>query len=84
MGPAIDGLNADLLNGRIRHGSNPILNMCAVNAKVQEDRHGNKIMYKTKETGRMDGIQALALAYGARLVAEPEVIEEVNEFFIAL
>lgn len=65
MAPAIDTLESELLNGRIRHGNHPVLTMCAANAIVVQDAAGNRKLDKSKSTGRMDGMQALAMAQGA-------------------
>lgn len=67
MSPALDTLEADLLNGRLRHGNNPVLNMCAANATATKDPAGNRKLDKSKATGRIDGMVALAMA---RAVAE--------------
>ena len=53
-----------LLNGRIRHGLNPVLTMCAANAVVTKDPAGSRKLDKGKATGRIDGLQALAMAVG--------------------
>lgn len=64
MSPALDVLEADLLNGRIRHGNHPVLTMCAANAVVTKDAAGNRKLDKHKATGRIDGLVALAMALG--------------------
>lgn len=64
MSPALDSLEAELLNGRIRHGMNPVLTMCAANAVVTKDPAGSRKLDKGKATGRIDGLQALAMAVG--------------------
>lgn len=65
MSPAIDSLEAELLNGRIAHGMHPVLTMCAANAVVTKDPAGNRKLDKGKATGRIDGMVALAMAFGA-------------------
>src|SRR5699024_1204127 len=42
MSPALDNLEAELLNGRIAHGGNPVLTMAMMSAKVQADPAGNR------------------------------------------
>lgn len=64
MSPALDILEADLLNGRVRHGMHPVLTMCAANAVVTKDAAGNRKLDKHKATGRIDGMVALAMALG--------------------
>jgi hypothetical protein len=65
MSPAMDTLEAELLNQRIRHGGNPILKWCAANAIAVKDPAGNRKLDKAKSTGRIDGIVALTMAMGA-------------------
>ena len=72
MSPAIDALEAELLNGRLRHGSNPVLDMCAANAVVIKDPSGNRKLDKSKATGRIDGMVALSMAVGVLQLAEQD------------
>lgn len=71
MTPAIEALEAALLNRKLRHGNNPVMNMCAANAVATRDAAGNRKIDKSKSTGRIDGIVALAMALG-RAAAEPQ------------
>lgn len=70
MAPALDALEAELLNARVAHGSHPVLTMCAANAVVTKDPTGARKLDKAKATGRIDGLQALAMAMGAATRAE--------------
>jgi len=70
MAPALDNLEAELLNGRIRHGGHPVLAMCAANATVTRDPTGARKLDKSKTTGRIDGLQAMAQAFGVAAGAE--------------
>jgi phage terminase large subunit-like protein len=65
MSPALDTLEAELLNGRLRHGGHPVLTMCAANAVVTKDPAGNRKLDKGKANGRIDGMVALAMALAA-------------------
>ena len=65
MAPALDALEAELLNARIAHGMHPVLTMCAANAVVTKDPTGARKLDKARATGRIDGMQALAMAMGA-------------------
>ena len=69
MSPALDSLEAELLNGRIAHGMHPVLTMCAANAVVTKDPAGSRKLDKGKAIGRIDGLQALAMAVGVAGVA---------------
>ena len=62
MSPALDTLEADLLNNRIRHGMNPVLTMCAANAVITRDPAGNRKLDKHRANGRIDGMVALAMS----------------------
>lgn len=70
MSPALDALEAELLNGRMAHGNHPVLTMCAANAVIERDPAGNRKLTKAKSTGRIDGLQALAMAMGAASTSE--------------
>lgn len=69
MSPALDALEADLLTEKVRHGGHPVLAMCAANAIVKPDPAGNRKLDKSKKTGRIDGMVALAMAEGVELGA---------------
>jgi phage terminase large subunit-like protein len=71
MTPALDALEALLLAGKIRHGGNPVLRWCAANAVAVRDPSGNRKLDKSKATGRIDGLVALAMAV-ARAVVQME------------
>lgn len=69
MSPALDALEADLLNGVVRHGGHPVLAMCAANAVAVPDPAGNRKLDKSKATGRIDGMVALAMAEGVEAMS---------------
>lgn len=77
MSPAIDALESELLNGRIAHGSHPVLTMCAANAVITTDAANNRKLAKDKATGRIDGIVAMAMAFG---IAATQTEESAPEF----
>ena len=62
MSPAMRSLETVLLSGRMRHGNQPVLTMCALNAVVQSDPAGNRKLAKDKSSGRIDGMVALTMA----------------------
>lgn len=64
MSPAVDEFETLLLNKKLRHGNNPVLNWCAANAIVIRDPAGNRKLDKSKATGRIDGIMAALMAVG--------------------
>jgi len=64
MSPAVDALESVILDGRLRHGGQPVLRWCAANASVTADPAGNRKLDKAKSIGRIDGVVALAMAVG--------------------
>ena len=64
MAPAVDKLERLVAERKIRHGGNPVLNMCAANAVVERDPSGNRKLTKSKSVGKIDGLVALAMALG--------------------
>lgn len=70
MAPALDALEAELLNGRVAHGMHPVLSMCAANAVVTKDPAGSRKLDKSRTTGRIDGMQAMSMAFGIAMRTE--------------
>lgn len=77
MTPALDTLEAELVGGNILHGGHPVLQMCAANAVAAMDPAGNRKLDKSKATGRIDGMVALAMAMGG---ASADVAEEEKSY----
>ena len=84
MPPALDGLEAELLNKRIRHGSHPALNWCAANAVAERNAAGDRKLEKSKSTGRIDGIVALCMAMRVGLTYSAPTEEFVTGKLVAL
>jgi phage terminase large subunit-like protein len=82
MSPAIEILESELLNGRIAHGGNPVLTMCAANAVISADAANNRKLDKHKATGRIDGMVAMAMAFFAASADEAEAPKEYQLFVI--
>ncbi len=83
MSPALDALEAEFLNGRVCHGMHPVLTMCAAGAVVTKDPAGNRKLDKSKATARIDGMVALAMAFGAASkLIEDEPEREFQMFFV--
>jgi phage terminase large subunit-like protein len=68
MTPAVDVVERLIVQRRIRHGNNPVLRMCVSNAVVTRDPAGGRKLDKSKSTGRIDGIVAMAMAFSVALV----------------
>ena len=80
MSPALRDLESAFLSEAIVHGGHPVLESCARNAVVQRDPAGNRKLAKHKSRGRIDGMQALAMAMsvagtweGQAVKAEPRI-----------
>jgi phage terminase large subunit-like protein len=82
MSPALDILEAELLNGRVRHGLHPVLTMCFANAVTSRDPAGNRKLDKNRATGRIDGAVAAAMALGAFGKQEVVKAPEFAMFFV--
>lgn len=64
MAPAIDAIEEYVINNQFNHGDNPVLTMCMANSMVISDPAENRKLDKTKTSGRIDGMVALAMAAG--------------------
>ena len=71
MAPAVDKLEKMVARRQLRHGGNPVLNMCASGAIAVSDPAGNRKLDKSKSSARIDGLVALAMAVGS-MSHEPE------------
>lgn len=84
MAPALDALEGLIANKKIRHGGHPILRMCALNAIATKDPAGNRKLDKSKPTGRIDGMVALAMAIGVAVSQEAAKPKKINQGFVVL
>jgi phage terminase large subunit-like protein len=66
MAPAVDQVERLVAERKLRHGGNPVLNMCVTNAVAERDPAGNRKLNKMKSVGKIDGLVALAMALGAQ------------------
>jgi len=82
MSPGLDSLEAELLNGRLRHGLHPVLTMCAANAIMRMDEAGNRKLDKAKAAGKIDGMVALAMAFGCQSKMSQEEEKTYDLFFV--
>ncbi|MEO1192385.1 MAG: terminase TerL endonuclease subunit, partial [Pseudomonadota bacterium] len=79
MAPAVDLLERLVAEGRLRHGSHPILTWNIANTVVTPDPAGNRKLDKARSRGRIDGAVALAMALS---VAEKHSSEDGWEPFV--
>jgi len=70
MTPAVQRLETLVAEGRLRHGMNPVLTMCARNAVAVRDPAGGIKLDKSKATGRIDGLVALSMALGGMALGD--------------
>lgn len=81
MSPSLDALETAILNERLFHGNNPILNWCAANAIAVKDPAMNRKLDKSKSTGRIDGMVALAMAIGVAAKQPPQTEKKYAMYF---
>jgi phage terminase large subunit-like protein len=72
MSPALRELEQLLLDGKIAHGDHPVLSMCVTNTIIVRDDAGNRKPSKRKSTGRIDGLVAMAMAFGVAPLQPPQ------------
>lgn len=72
MAPALDALEKLVLQGELRHPNNPVLDMCVANAIATMNPAGGRKLDKAKATGRIDGLQAAAMAIGLAARTPPK------------
>jgi phage terminase large subunit-like protein len=81
MSPALRDLETAILGEKLRHGNHPVLTMCAANAVVTTDPAGGRKLNKAKAAGRIDGMVALAMAFG---VAPSELEPSVDDWLASV
>ncbi len=64
MSPAVDAMEAAVLDCNLRHGGHPVLTWNASNAVVVSDPAGSRKIAKDRSRDRVDGLVALAMAIG--------------------
>jgi phage terminase large subunit-like protein len=79
MSPALRELESRLLSKKLKHGNHPVLTMCAANAVAISDPAGGRKFTKSKTTGRIDGMVALAMAVAAMGTIEADSVD-MNAF----
>ena len=72
MGPAVEVLEEQVLNGMIRVHVNPVLRWNVASAVLEEDAAGSRKFAKRKATGRIDGLVALAMAVRIAVLNLPD------------
>lgn len=79
MTPALDALERELLEHRMAHAMHPVLTMCAANVSVVIEKGAAARKFdKSRRTGRIDGMVALAMAIGVTAKADAEPAPEIT------
>ena len=79
MGPAIDLLEAAILNRELRHGDHALLTWCVSNARITMDPSGSRKFDKARAIEKIDGVVALAMAVGVAGKAVPPTEYDFSE-----
>ena len=82
MSPALRELETKLLGRKLKHGNHPVLTMCSHNATTISDPAGNRKFVKSKTTGRIDGMVALAQAV-AMMPQQGETVWSFRDVLVA-
>jgi phage terminase large subunit-like protein len=72
MSPAVQLLEAAVLDKRVRHDGNPILRWHIANAAIEMDPAGNRKVTKKRSRGHVDGLVALLMAIGQHGLTAPK------------
>lgn len=64
MSPAVEAMEGALLNKKLIHNDNPVLNMCANNTTLIKNPAGDRKPDKMKTSGRIDVMVASIMAVG--------------------
>jgi len=84
MAPAVDALEAAVLDGKLRHGMDPVLTMHCSNCVVELDAAGNRKLSKKRSREKIDGIVALSMAIGlaSRNEIKPRFVFDPNALMV--
>ena len=75
MSPAVDIVERLVVQKKLRHGANPVLTWCALNAIVTRDPACGRKFDKAKSSGRIDALVALAMALSLALLRAANPID---------
>ena len=74
MAPAIDEIEASVIERNLKHSGNPVLSMCFANAIAISDPAGNRQLDKSLSRFRIDGAVATAMALGLKARDRKEIV----------
>lgn len=84
MAPAIDAFEDLVVDGRLRHGGNPLLTSHVAAAVVDIDPTGARKLNKRKARSRIDCLQALCMAIGLAAKAPPAPNWDFSDMVVAV
>jgi phage terminase large subunit-like protein len=73
MSPAVQRLEAAVLDRRLHHGGHPILRWQISNVAIEMDPSGNRKPNKKRATGHIDGVVSLMMAMAVAGTPVPEI-----------
>ena len=76
MSPAVQLMEAAVLDRRIHHGGHPILRWQMSNVAIETDHSGNRKPSKKRATAHIDGVVSLLMAMG--VAAQPVPVIDVR------
>lgn len=82
--PALRDEESILIQGKARHGNQPVLAMCAANAVVTTDPAGGRKLNKAKSAGRIDGLVAMTMAFGVAPIGDETPAVDIDEWVKAV
>jgi phage terminase large subunit-like protein len=80
MTPALEYVEASLLDAKVRHGGCPVLRMCAANATVVSNATAQRKLDKLKAAGRIDGMIALVMAMQVGVTDMGQEVFRVDDY----
>ena len=75
MSPAVQALEAAILDRRIHHAGNPILRWQMSNVAIEMDSSANRKPSKKRAIGHIDGVVSLLMAVAIAGQAQPQAID---------
>lgn len=80
MSPAVDIFEKLAVDGRLRHGGQPVLRWAVSNAVVERDAAGNRKLTKSKSFGRIDPAVAALMAVAAMKLQTEEILAPASKW----
>lgn len=84
MAPAIDAFEDLVVDGKLKHGGNPLLTSHVAAAVVDIDPTGARKLNKRKARSRIDCLQALCMAVGLAAKAPPAIEWDFSNMVVAV